>query len=80
MNRTRVVEVVNLDTGETRTYMGMSPKRAVILAYEQSRNNWSWWITPMSDHPKLVETPGYFQCGNWCVKKEKKWPTRFFKR
>lgn len=70
MKRSRVVEVMNLNNGECRVYVGISPKRAVILAYEQERRNWAWWNTPLSDHPLLRETPMYYQCGDWCARKD----------
>lgn len=74
MKRGRLVAVVNSKTGEVRVYMGISPARAVVLAYEQSRGNFNWWnIRNPMDHKGFRETPsGGFACGHWEVFKEEK--------
>lgn len=51
-----MTEVLNLSTGESRTYE-LPPEQAVVVAYEQSCGNWS---------KARVSTSGRtVSCGDW---------------
>jgi len=69
MKRKRNVMVINLDTGEMLLYMGISPKRAVALAYLQRElRNHNWW-NPLPEDLPLVEGKRTWSCGNWSALK-----------
>jgi hypothetical protein len=60
------VYVLNLETGEERIYVGITPEQAVVAAYEQSRGNFSTWTYPSpEEHPHLRRGQKTVACGDW---------------
>jgi len=59
------VTVTNLGTGKTLTFVGISPKKAVVCAYEQSRGNFNTWT--YDENKAIVSTSGAtVSCGDFC--------------
>ncbi len=68
--RHKPILVRNLDTGEERTYLGLTPRGAVVAAWEQGRGNWSTWEYQESLAP-LVEGEQGWSAGPWCALKRR---------
>lgn len=64
------IEVLNLATGDTRTYVGITPERAVVCAYAQgTRDDWNTW--QYDKYAALVEHDGATViCGDWSARRD----------
>jgi hypothetical protein len=61
--------VLNLRTGSELTY-SLTPIRSVIAAFQQSRQNYNWWIRDYWDVPVLVGRISV-SCGDFCAMKRR---------
>ena len=61
------ITVVNLSTGDERTYTGISASEAVIAAYAQSRGDWSTWQYAEKYANMVTKGKVSVACGDWCT-------------
>lgn len=60
-----MTEVLNLETGKHSTY-SLSPKEAVVAAYEQSRGNYNTrQYAAFAEHPEARRGQYSVLCGNF---------------
>jgi hypothetical protein len=63
------MEVMNLATGQVAVYVGLTPKQAVIAAFEFfERGNKNTWQYP-EDPQGIYESSVSVSRGNWCALK-----------
>lgn len=63
----RVVDVLDLSTGNEFTYVGITPEKAVVACFEQQvRQNYNTWDYPSFDkHPNAVRGSATVACGDF---------------
>ena len=61
------VEVLNLLTGETQTYTGISAQAAVISAYAQSKHDWNTWDYQARYAPLIHVEKQTIACGDFAA-------------
>lgn len=67
-----MTEVLNLATGQTQTYVGTTPREAVIAAYAQARRDFNTW-TYEARYGHLVTVGQHsVACGDFAAQKEGK--------
>jgi hypothetical protein len=64
------VEVFNMSNNDTRTYVGITPREAVIAAYAQEHSDWNTWDYSKKEFP-IEDGAVYICCGHWCASKVK---------
>lgn len=57
--------VFNMRTGEEKECFDLTPRQAVITAWEQERGNFDIWGYDF-DKP-CIETKRTIACGDWCT-------------
>lgn len=63
----QVHEVVNLRTGEKKTYVGITPSEAVIAAHAQAKGDWNTWDYGQHKYP-VEFCKKTVTCGDWTTK------------
>ena len=64
------IEVRNMNTNMRKSFKNLTPKEAVVWAFEESRENYHRWMyTEFDKHPDAFENPKSVVCGDWICKK-----------
>ncbi len=66
------VDVVNLSTDVRMTFVGVTPRQAVMAAFAQSHGDFNTWDYEKKYGPSVKEGKATFSCGNWCALKQPK--------
>lgn len=61
-----MVKVMDLSTGETILFFGISPEKAVVCAFEQSKHNHNTWDYDYSQ-AKISDSGKTVSCGDFCA-------------
>lgn len=64
-----MTRVYNMKKDEWMVY-SCEPLRALISAYEQSKNNWSTWSYAHTDCYPIIEGKKTFSLGDFCIMKK----------
>lgn len=65
----KTIEVTNLRTLETKTYMGITPRHAIVCAYAQERNDYNTWTYKQRYDAMVTEGTYTVSLGDWTVLK-----------
>ena len=64
------VIVKKLGTNKEAVYIGITPRKAVIAAYAQERNDYNTWNYISKYDSMVQETVNVVTCGNWTALKD----------
>jgi hypothetical protein len=59
------VQVMNMKTGNTLTYVGPDPAQAVIAAYAQSLSDWNTWDYATKYGAEISKSGKTVSCGDF---------------
>ena len=59
------VEVVNLLSGDSKIYAGLTPREAVIAAHAQERGDWATWDYRKKYDARVRMGHKTVACGDW---------------
>jgi uncharacterized phage-like protein YoqJ len=63
-----MIIVKKLGTRKTVSYVGITPRQAVIAAYAQDKKDWNTWNYDKYQHI-VQETDHIITCGDWSITK-----------